>query len=462
MNIEDIIKLVDSLVFEYSNKHLGNLEQCILKETLTGEKYSNIADRCNCTEGYVKTVASDLWKKLSQQLGEEIKKSNFRATMERLQFSFVSSKFDGDFIGSNNIKICNENSKANQLFSKNNSQIDPKKPYLFLEYAPTNYQFYGREEELKILEKSIIVQKNRLVNLVGIKGIGKTSLAVELVENIKPNFDAVIWLNISLYTDCEEILQKILELVSQCDGKNFTFNDDLKYEKICQKIINYFCKYRCLIIIDELENLFKTNELAGYYQDKYKNYEHFFKMIAEIKHQSCFLLISNEKPQHFTELEANKLPVSCLEIKNLDNSAIKNILKDTDLKDEQLWENLGKIYHGNPLFLQLASMTIQDLFDGNLTEFIENENCFLFKEIKDKLTLTLARLSELEMKILLSFQSQEFYTLMELQYDFQLELSEILTALKSLSRRCLLDKLSTQKNLFCLQPLLRQYIRSAL
>lgn len=147
MNIEDVIKLVDSLVFEHSGKHLGDLEQCILKETLTGEKYSNIADKCNCTEGYVKTVASDLWKKLSQELGEEIKKSNFRATMERLHFSFISSKFDSDFMEFNNIKICTENSKTNQLFTQNDSQIDTKKPYLSLEYKPCNYQFYGREKD---------------------------------------------------------------------------------------------------------------------------------------------------------------------------------------------------------------------------------------------------------------------------------------------------------------------------
>jgi hypothetical protein len=73
MNIEDVIKLVDSLVFEHSGKHLGDLELCILKETLMGEKYSNIADKYRCAEGYVKTVASELWKKLSQDLGEEIK-----------------------------------------------------------------------------------------------------------------------------------------------------------------------------------------------------------------------------------------------------------------------------------------------------------------------------------------------------------------------------------------------------
>jgi DNA-directed RNA polymerase specialized sigma24 family protein len=83
MNIQEITDLADQLIFNKTGKHLDDLQIQILKEVFEGKKYAKIARNCNCTEGYVKTVASDLWKSLSEQMGEPIRKSNFKSVMER-------------------------------------------------------------------------------------------------------------------------------------------------------------------------------------------------------------------------------------------------------------------------------------------------------------------------------------------------------------------------------------------
>ncbi|HEY9602502.1 MAG TPA: hypothetical protein V6C85_12885, partial [Allocoleopsis sp.] len=52
--------------------------------------------------------------------------------------------------------------------------------------------FYGRDRELEELRKWILTDRCRLVGLLGIGGIGKTSLAVRLAQQIQDEFEYLI------------------------------------------------------------------------------------------------------------------------------------------------------------------------------------------------------------------------------------------------------------------------------
>ena len=96
MDIKEVLKFADELVFAESDEHLDNLQEAILRGTLQGKKYSKVAEESYCTEGHVRDVAYELWELLSKALGEDVSKSNFRAAMERSKFSNISRDGKGN------------------------------------------------------------------------------------------------------------------------------------------------------------------------------------------------------------------------------------------------------------------------------------------------------------------------------------------------------------------------------
>ena len=91
MTITEILQIADRVVFSQTGKHLDNLQEAVIKGVWQGETYREIAKECNHSEGRVRDVCYKLWGILSKELGEDIHKSNFRSTFERLELT--SSKF---------------------------------------------------------------------------------------------------------------------------------------------------------------------------------------------------------------------------------------------------------------------------------------------------------------------------------------------------------------------------------
>jgi len=92
METEDLINYLDELLLSQTGKHLDNLQLSILKGVLNGQKYADIAEEYHCSNGHAKDKAYELWKILSEALGEEINKCNFKATIERLGIANHNSK----------------------------------------------------------------------------------------------------------------------------------------------------------------------------------------------------------------------------------------------------------------------------------------------------------------------------------------------------------------------------------
>jgi len=60
MDIPDILKVADEVVFVKTGEHLDYLQEAILRGTLQGQKYWKIAEETHASEGHVRDVGSKL------------------------------------------------------------------------------------------------------------------------------------------------------------------------------------------------------------------------------------------------------------------------------------------------------------------------------------------------------------------------------------------------------------------
>ncbi len=75
--------LVDTLVFQVTKKHLGSSEVQVLRGAWDGKTYDAIASESHLAVKYIGEVGGKLWNNLSEALGEEVKKTNFRQALQR-------------------------------------------------------------------------------------------------------------------------------------------------------------------------------------------------------------------------------------------------------------------------------------------------------------------------------------------------------------------------------------------
>jgi hypothetical protein len=75
------------------------LQLGILKNVFDGQKYAKIAEEYNCSEGHARDKAYELWRILSEVLGEELNKSTVRSAIER----FITTSSTNNIV--NSVKI---------------------------------------------------------------------------------------------------------------------------------------------------------------------------------------------------------------------------------------------------------------------------------------------------------------------------------------------------------------------
>ncbi len=186
MNLEEVLKLADRIVFDKTGQHLDDLQEAVLRGTLNRETYKQIAKDFDCSESNVRQIGSELWQILSEKLGEDVSKSNFCSAMQRWQI-FNVSNLAKDVVVIGIFNICREArhppdiTNAHPLNEETSNSIKTETLHQDLSEMPELGAFYDRIPELDILTTWILQQRCRLIALTGSSGIGKTTLAVQLV-----------------------------------------------------------------------------------------------------------------------------------------------------------------------------------------------------------------------------------------------------------------------------------------
>ena len=448
-NIDDILQYMDNLIFENTGKYLTPVQEAILKGVWQGQKYWQIAEEFNnCSESHIKKEAAKLWQKLSQALGENFNRDNFRSKVEKKHRISQRDNF-GVQVNEGNINICDKDIKTTNYKQKsyNSPETQHQIPIIDLTKAPELKYNYGRNSEIATLKEWILENKTRLITIYGLNGIGKTALTLKLISEIKTEFDYIIYRSLDHLPQLITLKDELKQFFSQSQSNPLP------------EIIDYFNSSRCLLIIDDVDNIFQFGNLAGQYLTEYKDYSKFFHKVATSSHQSRLILISSAKPPDIETLEIQNKHTKTLHLQGLGKDA-KAILREKGLKDEDKWDELIRLYQGHPDWLNIIILTIIEFFNGKVSLFLTDNDDLFLGDIEALLENHLDRLSELENKVIKWLATQdEPVGIPQKPADIEVSNARFLQIIQSLTRRCLVEKVLEEEGVkFQLNSLLKVYL----
>ncbi len=338
--------------------------------------------------------------------------------------------------------------------------------------------FYGRTQELIQVQKWIVQERCRLVGILGISGIGKTAFSVKLAEETQGQFEYVIWRSLRFAPPLEVLLHQLLQILYPSLDINITKT----VTGGISQLIDGLRSSRCLLVLDNIDALLDNAAHPGIsgsnsgiknassyllaqirYRQGYEGYGELIRRLGDSQHQSCVIFTSREKPQELSLLEGETLPVRSLKLTGLNQADSILILNAKGLTNqlEAECKVLLDWYAGNPLFLKLVATAIQELFGGNLSEFI-NQGTVVFGDIRAILDEQFNRLSQLEKHMMYWLAlNQDFISVRNLPKDIIPGISPrmsqrlILEAIELLQRRSLIQR---QAFKFSQIPVLTEYV----
>ncbi len=314
--------------------------------------------------------------------------------------------------------------------------------------------FYGRSEELETLERWIVDDNCRLIALVGMGGIGKTSLSVKIAQLLQSEFEFLIWRSLRNAPPLNELLNELINFLSQQQETSLPESLDGKISSL----INYLRSQRCLLVLDNAESILLGDEQTGVYRQGYEGYGHLLRCWGETNHQSCLVLTTREKPKEISIKEGIDLPIRSLSLLGLTQQDGKKILSEKGLSvSGEDCQTLVDFYAGNPLALKIVGTTISELFDGDVTQFLA-EGTIIFGDIADLLAQQFHRLPNLERQLMYWLTiNREWVSFKELQKDIipPVAFKDLLAALESLKLRSLIEKNAGK---FTQQPVVMEYV----
>ena len=453
MNVAKALELANKLMFDSNSRHLDDLERSIVEGVYYGKKYKQIANEYSCSESHATDVAADLWKALSDALGEKVKKANFKSTVERYHSKVESST--GFVQQINPLNVCSDITIHNQ-FAPHSKQNDQTNAPQYLKTIPALVPIYDRSQELDLLKQGILTDKCKSIVISGTAGIGKTALARQLLEDSKDDFDEIVWQSLGSQRSVVEFIDRNLIASLNIAGLP---EPPLDLESRLSLLLEHFRERRCLIILDDLDRLFSSGELAGNYAQEYREYRELFRRIWETNHQSCLLLLSREEPSGLSVILGKNSSIHSLSLVGLGEGG-REIFRVNGLSDEDRWDYVIDYLGGNPAYLESVSIWVNKLFGGKVDEFCKYEELFLTEDIKSLLNDTFVRLSAAEREVIQVLAGKNVsVSICGLIESLSGSTFDVGNAIISLGRRGLIDRTQTEEGtFFSLRSIVQRFI----
>ncbi|MBD2178033.1 NB-ARC domain-containing protein [Pseudanabaena sp. FACHB-1998] len=350
-------------------------------------------------------------------------------------------------------KMQRQNLNASNVSSQGNSGANPPKNLVDWGEAPNIQFFYGRAEELAKLQQWLVSDRCHLLAICGMGGIGKTALTVKLVESIQTQFDCFIWRSLRGAQPTAQLIADLLQFLTPSPQTGCSISD----------LIEVLRQKRCLVVLDDFEATLQDGELVGAYRQGCEGHAELLQRVGSERHQSSLILIGREQPKEISMNQGEDQPIRYYKVNGLQRQGALELLRARGFTgSENGLEALVQQYRGNPSALRIVSGTIQELFNGNVSEFLKQTALALGDVLRTLLYQQFERLSKLEKDVLywlaIKHRPVSLATLRS-EMNLQASGSELIDALESLRWRSLIEKLTDQGEvMFLLEPVVLKYV----
>ncbi|WP_256872009.1 NACHT domain-containing NTPase [Nostoc sp. TCL26-01] len=401
---------------------MTNPEIIVIRGAWNGQNYEQMAETSPYSLNYLqRRVATRLFELLNEIFEEQLCKRNLRSFLEA-------------YLGQDKVLTI----PGGQL--------------------PDIHNFYGRTKELNLL-KNLITQQH-CIALVGVAGIGKSTLAARLLtdasKEFKSKFDCLLWKSVAHTPRIEELVTELLEILEP------QFNQPSSTQAAITLLLKHLQKKRCLLVLDEFE-IFHQNV-----ESKFLDYQFFIRRLVEENHKSCLILTSRFLLEEFDDV-INKQFFQVIRVEGLDTTAAMDFLHSKGVSNPEKCRQLIKTYRGNPSEMEAALNRVSHFF-GNQDNFFENPTTLISFRFETMLNQIFGgTLSNVEKQFLIYLAENlvpgEYVNFTDLLKDFNsrkvVSTLELIKNLEKLERLSLIESHKnpiTKEISFTLQPVVKKYI----
>jgi hypothetical protein len=320
--------------------------------------------------------------------------------------------------------------------------------HLELSTMPDVPVFWGRTRELDQLTDWS--RQCRLIALWGLGGIGKTSLIATWVESLmqaattQQPFVGVFWHSLRYNPSLQSLAATVATPFQTTE------------------LLSVLQAHRCLLVLDNWEALLGGTS-AGQVKPEFAEFSQLFEQVATVRHQSCIVVISREKPAELARFEGTNPGVCSYKLEGMGEDGME-LLQHRGLQAEQTaWQTLIQLYRGHPLALNMIASLIQEVCQGSTTAFLKMKT-IVIHDLNNVLAERIQCLSPAELEVLKALAAVgQPMDLDGLQSRLgSIRQSQLLEILLSLERRCLLEIYSEATTPFVLAPVIQKYIHQQL